>query len=217
MSICNIVVSYYNSHKFLQLLNLFENNFLYSYDAIIYNKSDNKLPLEYHYKQKHLDNVGREGETYLNHIIHNYDNLSEYTIFIQDDTNNHIRNYKHFISFCNNIITNKTMFALYPSTWKAGGDVIKRQIRNGYSELHTIPSSYAIKLCCQEHNINLPCLYTTETCAFFICHKKAILNRKKEFYIKLRNWLLSNYNNGFVLEHVWKLIFIEKNKNRKKK
>ena len=52
--------------------------------------------------------------------------------------------------------------------------------------------------------------YTTETCAFFICHKNSILNYEKKFYIKLREWLLSENSNGFVLEHIWKLIFTDK-------
>lgn len=207
---CNILVSYYNNENFLKLFDLFEKSSkLIKYKGIVYNKSDHKISIKNDFAtQIYLTNIGREGETYLNHIINNYDNLSEYTIFIQDDTNNHIPDYNKFINFCNNIINNKQLFALYPATWREGGNITRRKINNGIINLHTFPSKDSIKVTCQKHNINLPETYTTETCAFFICHKKSILNHKKKFYIKLRKWLLSDSKNGFVLEHIWKLIFI---------
>jgi hypothetical protein len=49
--------------------------------AIIYNKGDNiNLPFN---KIIKLQNIGREGHTYLYHIIKNYNNLSDRTIFTQ--------------------------------------------------------------------------------------------------------------------------------------
>lgn len=211
MTSCDVIVSYYNNKNFLNLLHLFENKFLYKYKVIVYNKSGNEITLKNNSIQKHLNNIGREGETYLNHIINNYNNLSEYTIFIQDDTNNHIRDYNKFISFCNNIINNKQLFALYPSTWREGDATpTRRTIINGNLDLHTLPSKNSIKICCEKHNINLPKEYTTETCSFFICHKNSILNYEKNFYIKLREWLFSENRNGYVLEHIWKLIFTDK-------
>ena len=207
MTSCDIVVSFYNNQNFLKLLDLFENNFSHNFNAVVYNKSGHEITLKKNSTQKYLDNIGREGETYLNHIINNYDNLSEYTIFIQDDTDNHIPDYNKFISFCGNIINNKQQFALYPSTWRRGGPVFRRTIINGVCDLHSLPSKNSIKNSCEKNNINLPKEYTTETCAFFICHKNSILNHKKDFYIKLREWLLSESRNGFVLEHIWKLIF----------
>lgn len=210
MTSCDIIVSYYNNKNFLELLDLFENKFLYKYKVIVYNKSCYEIMLNNNSIQKHLKNIGREGETYLNHIINNYDNLSEYTIFIQDDTNNHIGDYNTFINFCNNIINKKEQFALYPASWRANSIVTRRTIINGICNLSTLPSKDSIKICCEKHGINLPKKYTTETCAFFICHKNLILNHEKNFYIRLREWLLSENSNGFVLEHIWKLIFTDK-------
>jgi hypothetical protein len=204
----NIVIAFYNNQNYINLLKVFDYS-LIKYKAIIYNKSPNeiKIPNE-NCSSQFLNNIGREGETYLNHIINNYDNLSDYTLFIQDDTHNHIKNYNNFIQFCKDIMEKTIPFQLYPCSWREKGIIVSRTINNGIYALNTFPSSDAIKKCCEFNNIFLPKQYTTETCAFFICHKNTILKHEKEFYIKLRNWLLMNEKNGFVLEHIWKLIFV---------
>ena len=87
---------------------------------------------------------------------------------------------------------------------------VRRTICNGNCNLKTLPSVDSIKISCEKHNIYLPKIYTTETCAFFICHKNYILKHEKTFYIKLREWCLCNTKNEMVLEHIWKLIFTDK-------
>ena len=58
MTICNIVVAYYNNHNFRNLLKLFEKKFFYTHKIIIYNKSGSDIILNNNIIQKHLDNVG---------------------------------------------------------------------------------------------------------------------------------------------------------------
>ena len=57
-----------------------------SYTTTIYNKGDdyveNAIP---------LPNIGREAHTYLYHIVENYDNLDEYTVFLQGNPSDHSR------------------------------------------------------------------------------------------------------------------------------
>jgi hypothetical protein len=50
--------------------------------TIIYNKGDNHNLLN-KFTTIQLENVGRESHTYLYHIIKNYDNLADKTIFFQ--------------------------------------------------------------------------------------------------------------------------------------
>ena len=57
----------------------------------------------------------------------------------------------------------------------------------------------------------------TPTCAFFILHKSTIYKHSKEFYINLRKWLLEDEENGYILEHIWKLIFDSTNTGITKK
>ena len=41
------------------------------------------IPYVIYDKNKDVPNMGRESETYLRHIIQNYDNLPDYTLFLQ--------------------------------------------------------------------------------------------------------------------------------------
>ncbi|KAG8525584.1 uncharacterized protein KY384_009228 [Bacidia gigantensis] len=54
----------------------------------IYSKGgDKNAPTHPHQK---LPNIGREGHTYLHHIVHNYDTLTEVTIFLQGRIDDHV-------------------------------------------------------------------------------------------------------------------------------
>ena len=41
-----------------------------------------------------LENVGRESHTYLSHIVKNYENLADFTVFLQGDPFYHCRDLK---------------------------------------------------------------------------------------------------------------------------
>lgn len=198
-----IVVSHFKSARFEDLLNFFPNYF-----PIIYDKSG-KYKSEQFENTVIVKNEGREGETYLRHIIDNYDNLSYYTLFIQDDTENHILSYPNFQEETEMVISENILFHQYDASWKKKGATKsgKKVIINGEYSLHKFPSPTAIKEACAFLNIYLPGEYKTETDAFFIVHKSIILKRTKEFYENVRTWLLENPQRGFVLEYIWFLIF----------
>jgi len=195
-----IVVAHYNNSHFQELASLFPQD-----NTLVYDKSgtyESDI-----YNVKYLENVGRESETYLHYIIENYDTLNDYILFIQDDTDNHIKSVNTFYDITNHIINNKIPFYQYETSWRRNGGIAKRVIRDGYLNLHTLPSHTSIKEFCTEFGIALPKSYTTELCAFFIVSKGTIRKRPKEFYVALRSWLLANPKRGFVMEHVWVLIF----------
>lgn len=56
-------------------------------NVIIYNKGGKLNDDEYKYIS--LKNVGREGHTYYTHIYENYDNLTDYVIFLQGRPTDH--------------------------------------------------------------------------------------------------------------------------------
>ena len=55
----------------------------YAKDAIVYHKWKEDKPRFECKKWIKINNVWREGHTYLYHIVNNYDNLPEYTFFFQ--------------------------------------------------------------------------------------------------------------------------------------
>lgn len=59
-----------------------------NYDVIVFNKNkeDNK------FYENNLPNVGREGHTFINYIINNYDNLPDYVAFLQGNPFDHCSN-----------------------------------------------------------------------------------------------------------------------------
>ena len=211
-----IVVAYYNQLDFFTTIKNINYN-----KCIIYNKSESNISLHDMISHmpcskinmiEYLENKGREGETYLHHIIQNYDNLSEYTLFIQDDTDNHIPNNKDFINLTERIIKERKPVHQYNTTWNRNEKITNRIIRGGRCHLSTFSHDYAIRDACKELHVELPSIYTTPTCAFFILHKDTIRQHEKDFYIRIRAWLLEKEENGYILEHMWKLIFDSENK-----
>ena len=72
-------------------------------NVIVYNKGN---PLSDDFNHFALNNVGREGHTYYKHIYDNYDNLTDYIIFLQGNPFDHS---PHIISNLNNYVNNKEL------------------------------------------------------------------------------------------------------------
>ena len=235
----DIVIAYYQNRNFENLIYKFEDA-----NIVIYDKSGKYLNSKY-MNVTVLENRGREGDTYLTHIINNYDKLEEYTLFIQDDTENHIPDYDDFVKETNNTIHSKNTFLQHYTLWRKNVQLLPNLIINGYNKLYDEcwlnnesnvnniiklykdniltendynilesyrkkqPHKFAIKHACEKFNITLPESYFSQHSAFFIVHKSQIHKRTKEFYIELRNWILEDEMNAFVLEMIWILIFGE--------
>lgn len=106
---------------------------LYSSDiannAIIYNKGGDNIDIDEKDIKEHNIQIiprpnkpifGREGETYLSHIIDNYEHLDEYTVFSQADP------FTHNIHFIETIECLKSRFKNFQpltSSWKIEEDV----------------------------------------------------------------------------------------------
>jgi hypothetical protein len=187
MKIC-IVVARYNEN--LEWTKQFLN-------VIVYNKG---TPLRNNFNELLLNNVGREGHTYYKHIYDNYDNLADYTIFLQGNPFDHSPN---IISNLNNYLNNKVLSIDF--------EFLSENIFN--SNLSSCP-----------HHNGLPLIKTYEILfderkenmefqfgagAQFIVSKQKILQRPKQFYLKIVEMLEKDINpiEGFVIERFHKLIF----------
>lgn len=187
MSFCIVIARY---HENIEWSKQFPN-------VIIYNKG-NKLDNDYN--EIMLSNVGKEGHTYYKHICDNYDNLADYTIFLQGTPFDHSPN---IISNLNKYINNADMSINF--------EFLSEKILD-------------CNLCGCEYHHGLPLIETYEKLfnekkeymefkfgagAQFIVSKKCILNKPKVFYSKIVEMLQNDTNpiEGFVIERFHKIIF----------
>lgn len=200
-----LVINYYNSLDFKDLLNETKDEF----DVSIINKSGIKLTgLFDNCKEIMSDNIGREGHAYLTHIINNYNNLADLTIFIQDDFYNHLFRLSYFFDKLNENIDKP--FYQFPCSWRIGDGVstFARPIQDGFLDLKAWnPDLFAIKKFSEQFELFLPSFYMSETCSHFFVNKQTILKHPKEKYEGILDWLLSFDGNGYILEHAWTIVF----------
>jgi hypothetical protein len=171
-------------------------------NVIIYNKGEK---LEDGYNEILLENVGREGHTYYKYIYDNYDNLGDYTIFLQGNPFDHSPN----------IIKKIRAYKIHPS------------LHIDFDFLSEIISECTLYKC--PHHFGLRPIevyekifgYKKEDMNFkfgngaqFIVSKQKILSNPKEFYLKIINLL--NYTNnpieGYSIERLHSIIFCNINK-----
>ena len=166
-------------------------------NVIIYNKG---LPLRNDFNEILLNNVGREGHTYYKHIYDNYDNLTDYTIFLQANPFDHSPN---IISNLNKYINNTDLSIDF--------EFLSEKILD--CNLHGCHYHYGLPLIniyeklFDERKENMEFKFGAG--AQFIVSKKKILQRPKEFYLKIIKMLENNINpiEGFVIERFHNLIF----------
>ena len=187
MNFC-IVVARYNENlewtkKFLNI--------------IVYNKGDT---LTDDFNQILMNNVGREGHTYYKHIYDNYDNLADYTIFLQGNPFDHSPN---IISNLNNYVNNKDLSIDFEflSETRINCNLTGCRYHSGLPLIETYEKLFG------ERKENMEFQFGVG--AQFIVSKKKILQRPKEFYLKIIEMLDKNISpiEGYVIERFHKLIF----------
>jgi hypothetical protein len=166
-----------------------------AYDCVIYNKGnylENTIP---------LPNFGREGHTYLHHIVTNYENLDDYTCFLQGNP------FDHTVTLFDKLENFKT-----------------KNINNAIQFHYLSDIIYDCNLTGCPHHIGLPLADTYEKIfdvrkdklaftfgggAQFIVSKNRILTHSKSFYENIKNILSESVNpiEGYVVERFWNLIF----------
>lgn len=166
-------------------------------NVIIYNKG---YTLSNTYNEIQLSNVGREGHTYYKYICDNYDNLDNYTIFLQGNPFDHSPN----------IISNLREYMNNPDL-KIDFEFLSESILdcniNGCRYHSGIPLQAVYNQLFKDNRTDLKFVFGAG--AQFIVSKARILQRPKEFYLKIVEILEKNINpiEGFVIERFHPLIF----------
>ena len=192
MSFC-IIVARYNEN--VEWTKQFPN-------VIIYNKGSK---LDNNYNEVFLNNVGREGHTYYKYICDNYDNLAEYTIFLQgrpfDHSPNIIYNLTKYINNINNKELSIDFEFLCEQIYNSSLDiqVVNWQCKNIHKNWERV---FGV------NSDNQECVFGSG--AQFIVSKKKILKNTKEFYeniIKMLDYDIDPLE-GYDIERFHKYIFI---------
>ena len=161
---------------------------------------------KYFLEDIHLPNIGREAHTYLYHIIKNYDNLADYTIFCQGAPLDHC----------------PTLFEKLEMPFENDSGVIwlnkpeQESPENIYSfsawqHPLGLPVGYFLSFLLHI-DINIASEIRFPYGAQYIVHKNNILNRPKDFYEFLIKFLLDPSENcaiqeACLFERLWPYIF----------
>ena len=187
MTFC-IVIARYNEN--IEWTKQFSN-------VIIYNKG---TPLTNDFNEICLNNVGREGHTYYKHIYDNYEKLADYTIFLQGNPFDHSPN---IISNLNKYVNNKDLSIDF--------EFLSKRVLNcnlsGCRYHHRLPLIKTYEKLFRERKEYMEFKFGAG--AQFIVSKKKILQKPKEFYLRIVEMLDNNINpiEGFVIERFHKIIF----------
>ena len=162
-------------------------------NVLIYNKGDQIQGIT----NINLDNVGREGHTYYKHIYDNYDNLDEFTIFLQGNPFDHTPDVINVIKEYLTNLPDNLMFEYLPSS-----RMLECNFHNGHGPMELVFNELF-------GNINGNKTFIFGAGAQFIVNKKKILSRPREFYLKIIQLLSysSHPIEGFCIERFHNLIF----------
>jgi hypothetical protein len=172
-------------------------------NVIIYNKGSK---LDNNYNEVFLNNVGREGHTYYKYICDNYENLAEYTIFLQGNPFDQSPNIIYNLNNLTNYINNNELSIDF--------EFLSEQIHHSSLDLEC--SRYWQ---CKNIHKNWERVFgvniDNQECVFgagaqFIVSKKKILKNTKEFYENIMKMLDYDIDplEGYDIERFHKYIFI---------
>ena len=166
-------------------------------NVVIYNKGQ-KLSDEYN--EIILQNVGREGHSFYKYIYDNYENLEDYTIFLQGHPFSHHHNMLNLLKYYTsdkNIDIDFEFLGEYIDECNLSGCILQ-------DNLPLIP---VYEYLFEERKTDLKFIFASG--GQFVVSKKMILKRPKDFYLKIIHLLQTSVSpiEGYVIERFHKLIF----------
>jgi hypothetical protein len=177
-------------------------------NVIIYNKGEK---LSSHLLNRNIDineiplpNVGREGHTYYKYIYDNYDNLDDYTIFLQGNPFDHSPNIiKNLLQIQQDYENNH----FNPIDFTYISEKIIHCNLSGCNHHRGIPLIPIYEYLFNEKKTNMNFIFGAG--AQFMVSREKILSRPKEFYLKIIKLLDHNICpiEGYVIERFHELIF----------
>jgi len=209
----DIVISRYSED-----LNFLKEKEFNNFNIIIYNKGD-KLTDTFENVIK-IDNVGREGHTYLYHIVNNYDNLGDVTCFFPGSCTDNIFGKKgktyqviDLVKKTKNTVfvggygDGRHMYGFKLDTWESNNLNNKEKVKD-----HSLKKCYTQPFG-EWYETNFPNIELKFIVwnGIFAVSKKHILQHSKEYYQKLLEQLSDSANPecGHYFERAWVSVFHE--------
>lgn len=167
------------------------------FEITIYDKSKSKNDY------KKLKNIGRESHTYLHHIIENYDNLDDITVFTQGHPFDHCKDFialldnvkdKHFYNF--NILTLPTKIEL---------NRVQRQGVTIFEDMNTEIARETLKLF--KPTFNFDNALSVSYYGIFSVSRENIRKYRLEQYRKALELHTKYKDMPYIFELIWKTIF----------
>jgi len=217
---CEIILARYNED-----VNWLNKKPYTDYKVICYNKGDNNIKINNLKNTIQLPNVGREAHSYLYHIINNYDDLANISIFLMGSMtdNVHKKNQKLKLLF-ENLNSDNSIFIcqtyndvkeeLYDFTLQEYKSTNKNNsLKNNDKTLEKAEIYPFGKWF--EHYFNDIIITHISYNSIFALNKKHILQHPKEYYIKLIKQLekSSNPEVGHYFERSWEAVFFPLDKD----
>lgn len=189
------------------------------YKVICYNKGDNNIKINNLKKKIQLPNVGRESHSYLYHIINNYDNLANISIFLMGSMTDDIsKKNEKLKSLFENLDSTKSVFIcqtynnvkneLYVFTLQEYKSTNKNNsLKNNNKTLEKAEIFPFGKWF--DHYFKDKDIKHVSYNSIFALNKKHILQHSKEYYINLMKQLENNSNPevGHYFERSWEAVF----------
>ena len=161
-------------------------------DIAIYSKSSK----ENEYLK--LANLGREPHTYAHHIIENYDNLHEWTLFCQDDPIIHVSNWIQIVNSNEESWKNLCCMSVERTYYFFIAGVYTETAGQTYNIVNNWKKIF---------NENCPSTITFVPACNFIAHRDSIRSRSLDFYVNLKNVLETEPNSPWEVERMITYIF----------
>jgi hypothetical protein len=170
------------------------NNFKYRYTIISRQGIPSGVP----------PNIGNEGSVYLQYIINNYNNLSDYTFFIHAH-----RNHWHHKSNIDDKINSIKLVHNYYNINETQSDKLYSVYQSGDALGHDYIECIEEFMNYMDFKFDYKNMYCRVSAQFYV-KRENIHRHPIDFYIKMYNWIMTTKYSvrcGYVLEHIWHIIF----------
>ena len=184
------------------------------FKIIVYNKGD-KLSDNLFYEVRKLENKGRESHTWLHHIVKNYNNLNEISVFLQgkvDDLNcMAFKNPNDYLKKINKYGFKASRYGLLgPFHWDWNVNIDKDiRYKDQWKNNDISRSSIGFRNFAKKLFPNIPLFVATSYSGCFAVKREIIQQHNLVFYQELLDILSKNKNpiEGHYMERLWCYIF----------